>query len=175
MRGRNTTLNGRFARLIQRRIFATAAFTLMELLVVLVLTSSIMGTTISLIHLAQKSYQQFEMRQKVRNEIRSFANDFRSEVRKADSVKYVDGKVSMESPDQGQFVSYQIENNSSVMRLVETVDQQPINRNHYRFGAEVTVQFSFEDHLDSLSCVFTDSRYPLHPIVISCQTNGEMP
>ena len=172
---RRTRLNGRFARLIQRRIFANAAFTLMETLVVLVLTGSIMGTTISLINLAQKSYQQFEMRQKVRNEIRSFANDFRSELRKADSVKYLDGKVSMKSPDQGRFVSYQIENESSVIRLVETFDQLPVNRNHYRFGTEVTVQFAFEDHLDSLSWTFTDLRYPLHPIVISCQTNGEMP
>ena len=168
-------MNRPSARFIQRRILANAGFTLMELLVVLVLTSSIMGTTISLIYLAQKSYQQFEMRQKVRNEIRSFANDFRSEVRKADSVKYFDGKVFMESPDQGRFVSYQIENESSVMRLVETFDQLPVNRNHYRFGAEVKVQFAFEENLDSMSCVFTDSRYPLHPIFISCQSNGEMP
>lgn len=108
-------------------------FTLIELLLVLVLTASLLGGTIGLISIAGVSNQHAKQNQRLRQEIRRFADDFRRDMRLAEQCVLANSEVVLQDTSASLQIRYTIESESGIIRRVHKNETAQESIDHYQF------------------------------------------
>lgn len=141
-------------------------FTLVELLLVLVLTSSLLGATIGLMSLVSRSHKQATQSLFQRQEIRRFADDLRRDVRSAETSALVDGKLILSYASPVREIVYSVQSASAVSRAIKGTKGTDAPLDHYRFGVLANIDVQSLDLTNAVQWTLTQSDRPGRPIQI---------
>ena len=141
-------------------------FTIIELLIVLAVTSSVLGGTIGLISIAQGSNQQSKQNLFQRQEIRRFADDMRRDIRRAESSTLSDGKLVLLDTSLDREVAYQVESDSVVRRSEENIEARSVARDGYNIGISARITVQWLDEINAAQWTITENERLVQPIHI---------
>ncbi|WP_372898713.1 hypothetical protein [Stieleria sp.] len=148
------------------RAGTAGGFTLVELLLVLTLTASLLGGVISLVSIARRSSLEATQNQFHRQEIRRFADDIRRDVRHSTRSVVKDGELELTTATSDRTITYQIDNESLVRRrLVESNDSAP-SVDRYAFGKDAKVDVQWLEEIRAVRWTITSTQRPQQPIEI---------
>ncbi len=141
-------------------------FTLIEMLLVLTLLASLLGATIGLMSIARTSNQQAKKELLSRQQIRRFADDVRRDVRSAQELEVVDGKLILSNEEPSRRTVYSVESGSTIRRHIEDASVQVPLTDHYRFNDSIKIEVQTMDPIGAVQWTLTQSDRPSQPIQI---------
>lgn len=141
-------------------------FTLVEMLLVLTLLASLLGATIGLMSIARTSNQQAKKELLSRQQIRRFADDVRRDVRSAQELEVVDGKLILSNEEPNRRTVYSVESGSTIRRHIEDSTAQVPLTDHYDIGDSMKIEIQTMDPIGAVQWTFTQSDRPSQPIQI---------
>ncbi|MCM2373161.1 prepilin-type N-terminal cleavage/methylation domain-containing protein [Aporhodopirellula aestuarii] len=144
----------------------SAGYTLIEVLVVLSLVSSLMGGTIGLMSIVQKSDKTSKQGFSVRQELRRFADDVRRDTHSASDVQTDQTSLTLSRESSTQPIVYRVESTTSVSRVVLNPDESSVTRDEYAIGRDAGIQIELLDNNKLVQWTITESDRPNAPIRI---------
>ncbi len=144
----------------------TNGFTLIEMVLVLTLTSTVLGGTIGLMSLARRSNQQANQNLLQRREIRRLTDDIRRDIRLAESSTVADGELVLSNTSLDWEIVYSVESNSSVGRRVEKMTEPAVQRDNYAIGVSARIDVQWLDEFNAVQWTITETDSPNEPIQI---------
>lgn len=134
-----------------------AAFTLIEILVVMSVLSSVMGGAIALTIVMQQSLKQSDENLVARQQLVRFADDFRNDFHRAQRHRFQSGTLTLEFGDEQPEVVYQIDS-SSISRIVESDETKTKRQDSYVFGASFAIEPMSTEKAGTFGFRVTDSQ-----------------
>ncbi|MCC9655118.1 prepilin-type N-terminal cleavage/methylation domain-containing protein [Rhodopirellula halodulae] len=116
-------------------------YTLLEILLVLTLTSVLIGSTVGLLSVIRKSNQRSTIESLDRREIRRLANELRHDVELASSVKH-QGTTLILPMENDRRVLYDAKLEPGITRSVQSSDGKTIARDLYLFQQSAPANWS---------------------------------
>ncbi|MDA9858988.1 type II secretion system GspH family protein [Rubripirellula sp.] len=142
------------------------AFTLIEILVSLVILSSLMGSALGLLTLVQRSNERATSNRLFRQQVRAFAKMFREDADARDSELLFDSNGELRVLTTTENITYRIVDGSKISRVQTTTDQQITRREDFDFGAGIEVQLSQDPADATARWIITDRRFRKQPITV---------
>ncbi|WP_182865155.1 prepilin-type N-terminal cleavage/methylation domain-containing protein [Rhodopirellula sp. JC639] len=143
---------------IRPRCDSFRGYTLIELLLVLALTSSLLGGVIGLMTIARKSDDAAERNLFRRQEIRRFADDLRRDVRAAAEIDLDADELVLGAASSDVVTRYQIESGATVIRRIDKGDAKRSAIDHYEVGNASRVEFELIDGNAAVRCTVSDGE-----------------
>lgn len=114
-------------------------FTLVEMLLVLTLTTSLLAGAIGLLTVLSKSNRQAQQNLSLRQEIRRFADALRSDVRVATRTETTDLRLVIDHGEADETISYEIGDSGTVERVVTGPDDERISGDRFRISRDGSI------------------------------------
>lgn len=148
-----------------------SAFTLIEILVVLSLTTALMGIAIGLVNLASDSNQNAQQSFLHRQEIRRFANELRRDMHQSLGSEVSDDQRSVTITSQDQRIRYQVDsspnsNHATLSREVIGTDGESLSSDSYSVMVVGQIEVRQLKQYNAVQWTITDGDRPDMPLQI---------
>lgn len=142
-------------------------FTLIELILVLSMVGALLGGTISLLALAQKSNQRGQQNFLARREIRRFADDVRRDMHAAETAELADGELVLKLTSPPSAIIYRVADGSLLRTASDGAEQTHKSRDRYVLASDEQIAVSWVDEGETVAWSFTSPDRPLHPVHVT--------
>lgn len=150
-----------------------AGYTLIEVLLVLSLVSSLLGGTIGLMSIVQKSDKNSKQSFVIRQELRRFADDIRRDIHAANDVSIDESILTLSRASSEQSIIYRVDSKTSVSRVILNADESSAARDEYTIGRDAVMQIESLGDGNLVQWTITESDRPNLPIRIITATRIE--
>lgn len=141
-------------------------FTLIELVLVLTLTSALLGGVIGLMSIARGSDQQSIRNLVQRQEIRRFADDIRRDLRRSENSALTVDEFVLSDASQNRRILYQIDSGSTIIRTIRDDNDLVVLRDKYSVGNNARIEVDWLEDAQTIRWAITEADRPNHPIQI---------
>lgn len=139
-----------------RRIRRLEGYTLIEVLFVLTITGAVLGTTVRLVSIAQRSHESSKGSLLQRQEIRRFADDLRDDMHRTQSHTIKSDAIVLlkETDDADRIeITYQVELNTIIRRTANQESQTPTSSDFYTFESSAKIELKPGETDSLVECI----------------------
>lgn len=141
-------------------------FTLIELILVLSMVGSLLGGTISLLSLAQKSNQRGQRNFLDRQEIRRFADDVRRDMHAAEKAELAAAELVLTIASPPSEITYRVADGSLVRLVTNSEDGTQRSQDRYVLASDEKIAMSWVEEGAKVRWTITSPNRPLRPVRI---------
>ncbi|TWT64818.1 prepilin-type N-terminal cleavage/methylation domain-containing protein [Allorhodopirellula solitaria] len=141
-------------------------FTLIEVLLVLVLVSSLLAGVAGLLSLVRVSNQNGSSRSLHRHEIRRFANDLRRDMHSTQNAGMSNGELTLTSEDPSWEVVYRVEDGTLSRRKQNDADPPVVSTDRYGIDGEATIDLEWLEEGSEIQWTITSPDRSEDPVQI---------